>query len=126
MSDQPTFWFPAKRYGWGWGLPVRWQGWLVFAAYAALLYGGIYYLKSQRSPLMLLIYVTALTAVLIVIVAAKGERPQSIVPSGALEQASRERRASARQPDECDIDPSIKYKLTFDLLNPYYLPHEPH
>jgi len=26
-------WFPAKRYGWGWGLPCAWQGWLVLAAY---------------------------------------------------------------------------------------------
>ncbi len=31
MSDRPAFWFPVKRYGWGWGLPVRWQGWVVFA-----------------------------------------------------------------------------------------------
>jgi len=22
-------WFRAKRYGWGWGLPVVWQGWAV-------------------------------------------------------------------------------------------------
>jgi hypothetical protein len=26
------YWFPAKRYGWGWGLPVTWQGWAVLAA----------------------------------------------------------------------------------------------
>ena len=75
MSDRPLFWFPAKRYGWGWGLPVRWQGWVVFAVYAVFLYGGIYYLKEQAAPLPLLIYVTALTAVLIAIMAAKGERP---------------------------------------------------
>ena len=75
MSDQPLFWFPAKRYGWGWGLPVRWQGWLVFAVYAVFLYGGIYYLKAQRAPLPLLIYVAVLTAALITIMAAKGEKP---------------------------------------------------
>jgi len=23
------YWFPAKRYGWGWGPPTRWQGWAV-------------------------------------------------------------------------------------------------
>ncbi|HTS17465.1 MAG TPA: hypothetical protein VMP11_07825 [Verrucomicrobiae bacterium] len=22
-------WFRAKRYGWGWGLPCAWQGWVV-------------------------------------------------------------------------------------------------
>jgi hypothetical protein len=25
MRNEPTFWFPTKRYGWGWGLPVRWR-----------------------------------------------------------------------------------------------------
>jgi drug/metabolite transporter (DMT)-like permease len=75
MNDRPSFWFPVKRYGWGWGLPVRWQGWVVFGAYAALLYGGIYYFKAQRNTLALLIYLLALTAVLIVIVAIKGEQP---------------------------------------------------
>lgn len=36
MNDEPTFWFRAKRYGWGWGLPVRWQAWVVLIAYGAL------------------------------------------------------------------------------------------
>lgn len=26
-------WFSSKRYGYGWGLPSRWQGWVVFIAY---------------------------------------------------------------------------------------------
>ena len=24
--DPPRYWFPAKRYGWGWGPPSTWQG----------------------------------------------------------------------------------------------------
>lgn len=28
-SNGKKIWFPAKRYGWGWGLPVTWQGWVV-------------------------------------------------------------------------------------------------
>lgn len=75
MKDRPDFWFPAKRYGWGWGLPVRWQGWLVFAVYAALLYGGIYYFKGQRNVAGLMLFVLALTAALVVIMVIKGERP---------------------------------------------------
>jgi hypothetical protein len=75
MSDKPVFWFPVKRYGWGWGLPVRWQGWVVFAAYAALLYGGIYYFKPQRDVLGIAVYISLLTVALIAIVAIKGERP---------------------------------------------------
>jgi hypothetical protein len=75
MNDKPTFWFPVKRYGWGWGLPVRWQGWVVFIAYLALLYGGIAYFKPQRDVVGLSVYILALTAGLVVVVALKGERP---------------------------------------------------
>ena len=75
MNDRSTFWFPAKRYGWGWGLPVSWQGWLVIAAYLALLFGGIYYFKLMRATLCLVLYMLMLTVVLIAVVAFKGERP---------------------------------------------------
>lgn len=29
------YWFRAKRYGWGWGLPLCWQGWAVLASHLA-------------------------------------------------------------------------------------------
>jgi hypothetical protein len=25
MTRDDRYWFPAKRYGWGWGLPPRWR-----------------------------------------------------------------------------------------------------
>jgi hypothetical protein len=75
MTDPPTFWFPAKRYGWGWGLPVRWQGWVVLAAYAALLFAGIDLFKARRDSSSLLLYFVVLTAVLVAIIAFKGEGP---------------------------------------------------
>ena len=75
MSDRPTFWFPAKRYGWGWGLPVRWQGWAVLGAYLALVCAGIYYFKGQRDVSGLIIVLVCLTVALIVVAALKGERP---------------------------------------------------
>lgn len=75
MNDKPAFWFPVKRYGWGWGLPVRWQGWAVFVAYLAFLYAGIHYFQQRREALGLSLYIVALTAVLVVVVAIKGERP---------------------------------------------------
>ena len=41
MKDESKpYWFRAKRYGWGWGLPLRWQGWLVLVAYLALQLGA--------------------------------------------------------------------------------------
>ncbi len=35
MTDQPTYWFPAKRYGWGWGLPATTAGWVALALFLA-------------------------------------------------------------------------------------------
>ena len=70
-----AFWFGAKRYGFGWGFPARWQDWVVIVAYFALLFGGIYYLKTQRNAPVLLVYVVVLTVALLAVVAATGERP---------------------------------------------------
>jgi hypothetical protein len=75
LNNRRTFWFAVKRYGWGWGLPVRWQGWLVLVGYLGLLYAGIYYFEPRQATSSLFFYILILTAALIVIVAVKGERP---------------------------------------------------
>ena len=36
--DDSRYWFPAKRYGWGWGLPATWEGWAVMAGFFRLGY----------------------------------------------------------------------------------------
>ena len=73
MTDEKAFWFPVKLYGYGWGLPVRWQGWVALATYFALLFAGIFYFREPS--LSAIAYVSGLTAVLIVIIVRKGERP---------------------------------------------------
>ena len=35
MSDGPE-WFAPKRYGYGSGLPIRWQGWALTIGFVAL------------------------------------------------------------------------------------------
>lgn len=75
MSDRQDFWFPAKRYGWGWGFPVRWQGWLVMAAYFAAVLAGIYYFNPDRRPIAVAVCIVSATVVFIVVVAIKGEHP---------------------------------------------------
>lgn len=76
MNDKPTFWFPAKRYGWGWGFPVRWQGWVVFASYAALIYLGLdFFFEPRRDRVALAAYVLVLSVLLVAICWLKGERP---------------------------------------------------
>ena len=66
MSDGPE-WFAPKRYGYGAGLPISWQGWaltigFVFLAIAAGLTMG------QR-PLQFIAAMVPLTAAFIVITA---------------------------------------------------------
>ena len=29
------YWFGRKRYGYGWGMPISWQGWLALVLYLA-------------------------------------------------------------------------------------------
>jgi hypothetical protein len=74
MSKQP-YWFPAKSYGWGWGLPVTWQGWVVTVAYFALLLGGIPLIEPARNAAIYAAYAVALSAVMIGICWLKGEPP---------------------------------------------------
>lgn len=36
MPAKKDYWFKAKRYGWGWGLPQSWQGWVSFGVFFAV------------------------------------------------------------------------------------------
>jgi hypothetical protein len=76
MQTKGDYWFPAKRYGWGWGFPITWQGWLVFAAFFALLLIGIYLFLPGQSLTGFLLYVIALTVLLIGVCWVKGEPPR--------------------------------------------------
>ncbi len=75
MADTPTYWFPAKRYGWGWGLPSAWQGWVVLGLFIAMLGLGavLWPPRHDRLPFM------AWTGVLVLLLMAccwlKGEPP---------------------------------------------------
>ena len=41
-------WFAPKRYGYGAGLPVAWQGWLVMATFLAAIIGAGIFLQGDR------------------------------------------------------------------------------
>jgi hypothetical protein len=75
-ADTPKYWFPAKRYGWGWGLPQAWQGWLVLVTYLALIIGGIPFVKVSKGDFMYVAYVLVLTIILIAICWISGEPPR--------------------------------------------------
>jgi hypothetical protein len=73
MSATPRYWFRAKRYGWGWGLPVAWQGWLILAAFFALLLAGTVAILPFYGRGAFVIYSLALVAALLVVLRLKGE-----------------------------------------------------
>jgi hypothetical protein len=72
----PKYWFPAKRYGWGWGLPSAWQGWVILIAYLVLVLGGIPFVHVSEGSVLYLAYVSVLTVALVVICWLKGEPPR--------------------------------------------------
>ena len=73
--DKPAFWFPAKRYGIGWSLPVRWQGWLVLAIYFAAVLSAIGYFHPRHNIAGFMICLIVLTFILVTVIASKGEKP---------------------------------------------------
>jgi len=74
-ESKKTIWFPAKKYGIGWGLPVTWQGWLVLALYLILTISGIWYLDNTGHGLFAIVYALLTTAIFVWICWIKGEPP---------------------------------------------------
>ena len=72
-EQEESYWFPAKRYGWGWGLPHRWQGWVVLAIYAALVLTAVYALQPEHEPLRFLLGIAIPTVALVAVCWLKGE-----------------------------------------------------
>jgi hypothetical protein len=50
-TNAPRYWFRAKRYGLGWGLPLAWQGWVVLVAWILVLPLGIKFLTPGSGPM---------------------------------------------------------------------------
>jgi hypothetical protein len=76
MLPTREYWFRAKRYGWGWGLPMRWQGWTTLIVYFLLL--GVVALLFQpgRHPFAFTLLVTLVTLALVAVCWLKGEPPR--------------------------------------------------
>jgi len=75
MAGPKQFWFPAKRYGWGWGPPIAWQGWAVLVAFFLLLLAGAFVFLSTDDVVSFLVYALVLCAFLVAICYVKGEPP---------------------------------------------------
>lgn len=75
MPIQGTYWFPAKSYGWGWGLPATWQGWLVLAVFGVLIVVGVLLFPPATERNQFVGYLVALSAVLVIVCWITGEPP---------------------------------------------------
>ncbi len=76
MNKQKNdFWFPKKKYGIGWGLPITWQGWVVLLIYILLsILGPSIFSNSHVQIPLFLLYFAILTVVFIFTVWKKGEK----------------------------------------------------
>ena len=70
------YWFRAKRYGWGWGLPLTWQGWATLATFvASSVAGGLLFPPRKALPAFIAC-VVVLSGLLLVVCWLKGEPPR--------------------------------------------------
>lgn len=72
--NNQRYWFPVKPpgYGWGWGLPLVWQGWLVYAVFLSALVGGVIAL-APLGQLAVIAWGCLAAALFVAVVAWKGE-----------------------------------------------------
>ena len=74
QSKTPRYWFPAKSYGWGWGLPSTWEGWLVLSMFFVFCGLSLWLASGSVLTTVGLIWIAAI--VLIAIAFWKGEPPR--------------------------------------------------
>lgn len=76
MSPTHEYWFPAKRYGWGWGFPVRWQGWAALIVYFLLLGAVALRFPPGLHSLAFALLVALLSLSVVAVCWMKGEPPR--------------------------------------------------
>jgi len=75
MNDPKPYWFPAKRYGWGWGPPATWQGWVVLVVWLGIIISASPWI-ALKSTMLFFVFIILMSAVLISICYLKGEPPR--------------------------------------------------
>ncbi len=75
LDERKRYWFPAKRYGWGWGPPSTWQGWVVLLGFilSATIVGVVF--TPDVHPFRFGAGILILSGALILICYLKGEPP---------------------------------------------------
>jgi hypothetical protein len=70
------YWFRVKRYGWGWGLPLTWQGWAVLAAFIALILADGWVFPPSKALAAYIAGIVGLSVLLVAVCWLKGEPPR--------------------------------------------------
>ncbi|MFC7336623.1 hypothetical protein ACFQY0_05505 [Haloferula chungangensis] len=71
--ERENYWFPAKRYGWGWGLPCSWQGWVVMIIYLAAVVALAFMFDSVENVFPFVAAVMGATTIFLWVCWKKGE-----------------------------------------------------
>jgi hypothetical protein len=72
VGGEKRYWFRAKRTGWGWDLPLTWEGWLVTVAIIAAAVGGEMALSHDPAGIDVL-FMMVMVGVLVGVCLLKGE-----------------------------------------------------
>ena len=75
MTEKSDIWFPAKKYGYGWGLPCTWQGWVVILVYVGLVIAAIVIISPAVHMALWLTTMVGLSFLLCLVCWWKGEKP---------------------------------------------------
>ena len=70
-------WFAAKRYGFGAGLPIAWQGWLALAVYMLIVIGaaaGLPFVLPAAVSAMAITAVAAVASVVLLVICMRKTR----------------------------------------------------
>ncbi len=86
-NKKDQIWFPSKKYGVGWGLPITWQGWVVLLLYGCLSVAPVQIFMTYPKGLLIYIpYLIGLTVLFIFIVWKKGGPLEGFGPSNKTTQ----------------------------------------
>jgi hypothetical protein len=73
MDSGPRYWFRAKRYGWGWGLPLTWEGWIVITVWLCVLVAVVPSLHAHRHVIDRVVFIVGMVVALFGVCYWKGE-----------------------------------------------------
>jgi hypothetical protein len=73
--DNRRYWFRAKRVGWGWDLPLTWEGWTVLGVWLGISTAVVGSLRAPAHRGLHFFIVIGMIAALAAICFWKGEPP---------------------------------------------------